>query len=303
MISLSSGPAREGENDDSEESGSNDRAPEQPGLSQRESKAVHAAHRTLAVPPRARSPGARSPASARSPAGTRSRISGTGQLSPRRYLEVGLEDSRENLGYHRGIGSPLRQRHHSVRCVDVLVYYGIVMSTFLLYSVGFIAYKLDEDPGEVKEFYRTMTTSESNTIFKIETTQYLEGDDRAVTATERMNDVAGDDTRYQELSASTEAVADAKEVEQWQRYIVVPRLIPKAESTSTSPPSQAPSGNSTTHIHEGQDELDDTFVHLLRAVDTNEKNRSSTSQHGATPVRGANATTVPFLTFPGLSQW
>ncbi|KAL3213211.1 hypothetical protein MRX96_035557 [Rhipicephalus microplus] len=245
-------------------------------------------------PVRARSP------RTRSPAGTRSPTSGTGQLSPRRDLEVGLEDS-----YHRSIKSPLRKRRHSVRCVNVLIYYGIVISTFLLYSVGFIAYKLDEDPEEVKEFYRTMTTSESSTIFKIETTRHLEGDDRAVTATESINYVAWDDTRdQQELSTSTDAVANAKEVAQWQRYIVVSSLTPKAELTSPSPPSsQAPYSYSMMHIHEVQDKLNDTFMHLLHTAAMNEKNRSSESQHETKPVGGANFSTVPFQTFPGLLQW
>lgn len=249
-------------------------------------------------PPGTRSPpGIRNPTGTRSPAGARSPLSGIGQLSPRQDLEVGLEDSRDNLDYHRGSGSPRRQRHQSVRCVDVLIYYSIVVSTFLLYSVGFIAYKLDEDPGEVKEFYRTMTTSAPNTIFNVESHKRLEGDDQAVTATESINDVAGDDT-------STDAVTDANEVEQRQRYIMVPHLTPKAETASPSPSAQASSGYSMPRIHEGQDGLDDTFVHLLRAVTANEKDRSA-SQHGATPVRGVgtNGTTVPFLTFPGLSQW
>ncbi|KAK8778576.1 hypothetical protein V5799_020082 [Amblyomma americanum] len=56
----------------------------------------------------------------------------------------------EDLGRYGG-RIPQRQRHHEVRCLNVLVYYGIVVSTFLLYSVGFIAYKLDENPDEVTE--------------------------------------------------------------------------------------------------------------------------------------------------------
>lgn len=191
-----------------------------------------------------------------------------------------------------------------MRCVDVLIYYGIVVSTFLLYSVGFIAYKLDEDPEEVKEFYRTMTTSTSHTIFKIGNTRHLERDEQAATVTEKSIGVDGEDTGDRELPTSTDAVTDANEVDQWQRYIAVPSPARKTGPASLSPPSQAPSGYSRRHSHETQDQPDDTFVHLLRAVAANENSRRA-SQHGATPTSGvgANATTVPFLTFPGLSQW
>ncbi|XP_054929497.1 uncharacterized protein [Dermacentor andersoni] len=201
--------------------------------------------------------------------------------------------------------SSLRQRHHVVRCVDVLIYYSIVVSTFLLYSVGFIAYKLDEDPEEVKEFYRTMTTSASHTVFTLEGTRHLH--DRAdEAATERSNDVASDDTRSQELLTSTDTVPDANEVEQRQRYTAVPPRTPKVGSTSRtpSPHSQASPGDSLPYIYESQNKPDDSFVHLLQVVAASE-NRKRASRDGATPARGvgANTTTVPFLTFPGLSQW
>lgn len=192
-----------------------------------------------------------------------------------------------------------------MRCVDVLIYYSIVVSTFLLYSVGFIAYKLDEDPEEVKEFYRTMTTSASHTVFTLEGTRHLQ--ERADEATtESSNDVAGDDTRGQELLTSTDTVTDTNEVEQWQRYIAVPPLTPKAGSASRtpSPSSQAPPGGTLPYIYKSQKEPEDTYVHLLQVVAANE-NRRRASRGGAAPAKGvgANTTAVPFLTFPGLSQW
>ncbi|XP_077520137.1 uncharacterized protein LOC144129957 [Amblyomma americanum] len=212
----------------------------------------------------------------------------------------------EDLGRYGG-RIPQRQRHHEVRCLNVLVYYGIVVSTFLLYSVGFIAYKLDENPDEVREFYRTITTEQVPTIFTRTRTRPLERGDHDVTSDKcRSGNADGCTSAADRLSLAAGTVT---EDEQWRRYIIVPSLpMFTGFSQRASSPPEAASGNYSLQAQDAsQADTGDPFVHLLQAVASHEKARRRSSRQHAPAARaaaGANTTVaVPFLTFPGLSHW